>query len=444
MPLFKDNLISLNLPSEKRDFFASPTVPLTALAAWEGIGGGRTASGELVNERNAMAISTVYTCITILSEGIASFPCKLMRRADRGSEDATDHALYYLLSASPNDEMTAFSFWSTMVGCSALTGNAYAQIMRSATGSVESIWPLHPLKTDPIRRQDGTLAYKTTDGMKDGSYRIVDAKDVLHFPLFSMDGIKGIGPVAAARESFATARAMEKYGARFFANGAQPPSMLIRKGNNPDAKTQAEIRESWKAAHAGENQHSMGFLFGDWDVKSIGLPPEDSQFIMSRNWTRADIAAMFRIAPQYVGSLERLSNSNYTQQQLSLVIDTFRPIIVRIEQELHRKLIPSTGRNAGKLYVTFDVNERMRGDFETTTKTVALGRQWGIITANEGRRILGMNPVGPEGDILIVPVNMASAEQLPGQANTENIDEQPVPDPAAAKPEGDVTDATQK
>jgi HK97 family phage portal protein len=423
MPLFKSNITTLNLPTESRGLFGSPTVPLTALAAWEGIGGGPTASGELVSERTAMAISTVYTCVTILAEGIASLSCKLMKRLDKGRADAISNPLYDLLSVAPNPEMTAFTFWSTLVGCSALTGNGYAQIIRDSNQVPESIWPLNPLKTEPIRQLDGTLAFKTSDGMKDGTYRIIDAADVLHFPLFSFDGIRGVGPIRAARESFASARAMEKYGARFFANGAQPPSLLIRKGAAPDPKVQAEIRESWKAAHSGDNQHSQGFLYGDWDVKTIGLDPQDTQFIAARNYTRADIAAMFKIPAGMVGSLEKLSNNNWTGQQLGFVIDTLRPIIIRIEQELQRKLL--NGRGASKLFVTFDVTERLRGDFEAQTRTLALGRQWGILTANECRVVLGYNPVGPEGDILIVPVNMANAEQLPAQANMQNIDEQP-------------------
>jgi HK97 family phage portal protein len=267
--------------------------------------------------------------------------------------------------------------------------------------------------------------------MAEGTFRIIDAEDVLHFPLFSFDGIKGVGPIRAARESFAMAKAMQKYGARFFANDATPPSLLIRKGPGvPDAKVQTEIRESWKAAHSGENQHQQGFLYGDWDVKTIGLNPEDTQFIASRNYERADIAAMFKIPPQMVGSLERMSNNNWTGQQLAFVTDTLRPIVIRIEQELKRKLL--NGRAGSKLFVTFDVTERLRGDFEAQTKTLALGRQWGILTGNEARIELGYNPVGPEGDVLIYPVNMANADQLPGQANTQNIDEQPK-DPVTSK-----------
>lgn len=402
---------------------SSPSTPLTALAAWESIGGGPTASGELVSERTAMAISTVYTCIKILSEGVASLPCKLMKRLNKGSAEAVDNELYDLLAYSPNPEMTAFTFWSTIVGSSALTGNGYAQIMRDENKIPEALYPLNPLKTEPVRLPDGSLAFKTRDGQKEGTYRIILAADVLHFPLFSLDGIKGVGPVTAARESFATARAMEKYGARFFSNGAQTPSVMIYKGQKLEPKAQVSIVESWKAAHSGENQHSQGFLFGDSDIKSIGLNPEDTQFIASRNYTRADIAAMFGIAPQYVGDLQRLSNNNYTQQQLSFVTDTLRPIIIRIEQELKRKLL--IGRSNSKLYVTFDVTERLRGDFSTQINALAVGRQWGLLSANEGREVLGYNPVGPEGDVLLTAVNMANSAQLPGQAQLENIDEQP-------------------
>jgi HK97 family phage portal protein len=307
---------------------------------------------------------------------------------------------------SPNPEMTAFTFWSTIVGCSALTGNAYAQIIRDPDGAVASIWPLHPLRTEPVRN-GGKLAYKTSDGMADGTYRIIRSEDVLHFPLFSMDGIKGKGPIACARESFAMAKAMEKYGARWFANGATPSSILINKTAKPDAKSQREFREAWTAAHSGVNQHNQGILWGDWDLRTLGLSPEDSQFLVARNYTRSDIAAMFKIPAHMVGSLEKLSNNNYTGQQMSYVIDTLRPILMRIESELKRKLLKSR-----TFMVRFDVSVRTRGDWPTLVNAIAMARQWGVITGNEARAMLGLAPIPGEGDLLLAPTNMTSAQNL--------------------------------
>lgn len=400
--------------------FGDPTTPLTAVAVWNELDGGPTAAGEIVTERTAMAVSTVYTCVTVLSEAVASLPCKLMLRLGNGREEATDHFLYNLLAYEPNPEMTSFTFWSTMVGCSALTGNGYAEITRDSDGTPNGLWPLHPLKTDPVRLSDGTLAFRTRDGQKDHStYRIIAAKNVLHFPLFGLDGIKGVGPVRAARESFALAKAAEKYGARWFGNGATAPSILINKSAKPDPRVQAELKESWQSAYGGSNVHKQAFLFGDWDVKTIGLSPEDSQFLATRSFQRADIAAMFHLQPHQVGDTSRLSNANHTQAQLSFVTDTLRPILSRIEAELKRKLLGIKSN----LFVQFDLSERLRGDFVATMNGINVGRNSGVLTANEGREMLGLNPVGPEGDVLITPVNYQNSAVT---LDTESIQDQPL------------------
>lgn len=424
MPLFDNEITSLNLRTEVRSgMFDDPTSPMTAVAVWNELDGGPTASGELVSDRTAMAISTVYTATTVLSEAIASLPCRLMRTLDKGQEEATDHWLHDLLAVAPNDEMTGFTFWSTMVGCSALTGNGYAEIRKDSDGTVSGLWPLHPNKTEPVRQKDGTLAYRTSDGMKDGTYRIIKSENVLHFPLFAIDGIKGIGPVSAARESFALAKAAEKFGARWFGNGAHVPSVFINKGAKPDPKVQRELRESWQEAYGGNNSGKQGFLFGDWDVKSVGLSPEDSQFLATRNFQRADIAAMFHLQPHQVGDTSRLSNANHVQAQLTFVTDTLRPIAARIEAELKRKLL----KGKSDLFVLFDLKERLRGDFNTQMTGYATSKQWGLLTTNEIRAEMGYSSVGPEGDVLWSPVNMQNSGLM---LATESVHDQPLNAPS--------------
>jgi len=417
MPLFSPNITTLALSDgstvERRWNLNNPSTPLTAIAAWNDIGGAISQSGEIVTEQNALAISTVYTCVTILAEAVASLPCRLLRAAAEGDSPAIDHPLWSLLAESPNEEMTAFTFWSTMVGSSALAGNGYAQIIRDGSGSPESIWPLHPLKTEPVRNA-GKLAYKTSDGMQDGSYRIIPSADVLHFPLFSLDGINGLSPVRAAREAFALAKAQEAYGARWFANGAQPSSLLINKTAKPDAKAQREFAEAWQAAHSGSNQHKQGILFGDWNLEKLGLSPEDSQFLVARNYQRSDIGAMFKIPAHMLGSLEKLSNNNYTGQQMGFVTDTLRPILMRIEAELKRKLLKSS-----RFFVEFDVTERQRGDFQAMMQSIALARQWGVLDADECRAMLGYSPRGGAAKQLITQVNMTLLDDLGKEADSQ-------------------------
>lgn len=58
----------------------NPPVPLSLAGGWEWLydGGYRTDAGEPINDVTALKISTVYTCVRVLSESVASLPVKLL------------------------------------------------------------------------------------------------------------------------------------------------------------------------------------------------------------------------------------------------------------------------------------------------------------------------------------------------------------------------------
>ena len=118
----------------------NPAIPISSPAIWDYMTGGEaTASGEKVNEANALQITTVCACTTLLATMAASLPLRLMERRDAGHIEAIDQNLHYLLSAEPNPEMTAVSpLWSNLSCSLAYTGNAYAQLERFKFGSGQS------------------------------------------------------------------------------------------------------------------------------------------------------------------------------------------------------------------------------------------------------------------------------------------------------------------
>lgn len=423
--------------AERRgDPLENPAVSLSSPNIWAWLVGGNnpTVSGELINHFTAMQQTTVYACVNLLAESVASLPLRIYERAAKGRMEDVDHPLYWLLSVEPNPEMTAFTFLETLTGCLALTGNGYAEILENRMGDIGGLYPLHPLHTEPFRATSeitawngipipqGEIAYRTTQGMPNGNWRIISASRMIHPRLFSFDGLKGASPIEQARQGIGLARAAEKYGARFFGNDSRPAGIMLFKGGKLDEKIQLNVRDSWERAQGGENQGKTAFLSGDWDYKQIGISPEQAQFLVTRQFQRAEIAAMWRIPPHMVGDTTRLSNNNAEQQNLSFVTDTLRPFLCRIESEVVRKCIPRQGRNANRHYVEFDVSERLRGDFKSTMDGINVGRQSGVLTINDGREQLGMNPVGPEGDVCIVPVNYQNAERL---LDTESIQDQP-------------------
>ena len=59
---------------------------------------GNSTAGKRVNERSAMQMTAVYSCVRILSEAVASLPIHVYKYNESGGkEKALDHPLYFLL-----------------------------------------------------------------------------------------------------------------------------------------------------------------------------------------------------------------------------------------------------------------------------------------------------------------------------------------------------------
>jgi HK97 family phage portal protein len=394
---------------------------LNAVFGW-GFGGAPTAAGEVINEHIALQHATVYSCVRILAEAVGSLTLRTYTRSDKGRDEATQDPLWKLLALVPNDEMPASVLWENVIGCLALCGNGYLEILRNKSGDPLQLYPLHPLKTQPVRMPDESLAYRTTSGQKNttsNAARIVNAADMLHFRLFSWDGLVGLSPIKQARQTIGWSSAAMKQSARFFGQGSKPPGILTPVGS-VDEDNISNMRKAWELANGGENQNRTAVLPNDWKYTAIGISPEDSQFLQSMQFSRTDIGSIFRIPAHMIGDTTRMSNNNVEGMNLSFVIDTLRPYLVKIEQEISIKLLEANPSR----FVEFDTSERLRGDYASTMSGFAVGRQWGILTANDCREQLGMNPLpGDEGNLTWAPVNMQDASRM---LDTESIQDQPI------------------
>lgn len=419
----------------------NPSVPLSAAGflAWA-TGGEPTASGEQITVHTAMQQITVQACLRILSSSVACLPLGILEITDKGRRRVEDHDLSWLLRVQPNDEMSAFTLVEAMVVALEATGNCYVEIQRDNGGRTVALWPLNPQLTEPKRALNGDLVYETTDGMNQGKSRRISSANMIHVPLFSFNGLKGFSPIHLARQGIGLARATEKFGARWFGNGARPSGILSNAGTLTD-KQKTEVRESWNQTQGGENQGSIAVLPGQWTYNQIGISPEDSQFLVTRQFQRTEISqGIYGVPPHMVGDTTRLSNNNHEQVTLGFYTETLQPIISKIEVELMRKLLPRVGRNAGRYIIKADVRQRLRGDFKTTMEGFAIGKQWSFFSTNDVRRELDMDLLGPEGDVYFAPVNMQNLERL---LDTEPVMDQPIggdPNAPAAEPDKNQRD----
>lgn len=410
--------LGLTQPERRSNPLNNPAIPLSAPEAWTWITGSvGSSAGEVVNETTALAVATVYACIRVLSESVASLPLRLYRKTPQGRIEALDQGLHYLLSVAPNDEMTAFVFWEAMVKSMALCGNAYAEIQRNQAGDPVALWPLQPRETNPVRLDGGLLAYQTKDGMKAGALRTIPSANMLHIPLFpSFDGLVGLSPLELTRETIGLARAVERFSSRWFRNYATP-SVAISVAEQVDPKTKTAMRADWEGLQAGSNQHRVAILDQGMKVEAISVSPEQSQALQLREFLRQEIASLYRVPVHMVGDNQRLSQASAEQLNLSFVVDSLRPYLSRIEGEIVRKLLKPSPGQAVEFLVEFDVSERLRGDTAAATNYYKTGIQFGWLCPNDVRRELNHNEGPASLNVFQTPVNMMNSDKLldPGQ-----------------------------
>lgn len=387
---------------------------------------GGSSAGKNVNERSAMQMTAVYSCVRILAEAVAGLPLHLYRyKEDGGKERAIDNNLYHLLHDEPNKEMSSFIFRETLMTHLLLWGNAYAQIIRNGKGEVVALYPLMPNKMQVDRDENGELYYiytRSSDEAKtmDGVTVYLTPRDVLHIPGLGFDGLVGYSPIAMAKNAIGLAIATEEYGAKFFANGAAPSGVLEHPGTIKDP---SRLRENWNSTFGGSaNSGKVAVLEEGMKYTPISISPEQAQFLETRKFQIDEIARIFRVPPHMVGDLEKSSFSNIEQQSLEFVKYTLDPWVIRWEQSLSRALFNEDEKR--KYFFKFNLEGLLRGDYESRMSGYAVARQNGWMSANDIRELENMDKIPAEdgGDLYLINGNMLPLNKAGAYANIEKED----------------------
>ena len=389
---------------------------------------GYSSTGKRVNERSAMQMTAVYSCVRILSEAIASLPLHLYRYTDIGTEKAADHSLYFILHDEPNKEMTSFIFRETLMTHLLLWGNAYAQIIRNGKGEVIALYPLMPDRMNVDRDEKGRLYYEYTVSSDDApinkksTVRLLPS-DVLHIPGLGFDGLVGYSPIAMAKNAIGLAIATEEYGSKFFANGATPSGILEYPGT---VKEPERVRESWNKGFGGGNSHKVAILEEGMKYTPISISPNEAQFLETRKFQLNEIARIFRVPPHMVGDLEKSSFSNIEQQSLEFVKYTLDPWVSRWEQSIVRSLLSEEEKK--QYYVKFNLDGLLRGDYQSRMNGYATARQNGWMSANDIRELENLDLIPKEegGDLYLIngnmlPLDKAGAFAEKGEKSDEEV-----------------------
>lgn len=371
---------------------------------WSGVEAG-SVSGPAVDADTALKISTVYACVGLLSETIASLPLVIYRylENDQGRDRAQNHPLYEVLHSQPNETMTAFQFVQMMQAHALLRGSGYAEIRPGPRGFADQLIPFHSDRVQKEKLANGRIRYRVQ--MDNGEIRAYNDEDIFEVGGMTLDGWNTVSVVGYARDSFGLSLGAERYGGRFFRNDSRPGGVLqTDKALTKDAAKR--IKSDWQTLHSGANQHQVAVLEQGLKWQAVGVTPEEAQFLGTREFQAEDVCRWFRVPPHMVGLTSKATSwgSGIEQMSIGFVTYTLRPWLERWKQAIRRDLILAPN----SYFVDFVVEGLLRGDILTRYNAYSIARQWGWMSVNEIRRLENYNSV-PGGDVYLSPMNMAPA-----------------------------------
>ncbi len=352
-----------------------------------------------------MLLSTVYRCVDLISDSVAVLPLKIYRLDGDGfKSEAKNHPAYSILDLEPNENMTRYVFFKTMMASVLLNGNGYAYIERDSKLHVTQLiyLPASQVSVEFVQDKSGILRkrYRVV-----GFRSLVEPRDMIHVLNFSYDGIMGVSTLTHARQTLGISTASEEHAAGFFDSGGSLSGVLTVEGHRLSEAQKDEIYNTWHERVNPENGYPNGIaiLEGNMKYQPISINPKDSQLLESRRFNVEDICRFFSVSPVKAFDLTKSSYSTVEATQLQYLTDTVLSVITKFEQEINRKVFLPSERS--KYVAEFDTSVILRTD------KAAQATYWkemfyiGAVTPNEARRESNL-PRIENGDDAFVPVNV--------------------------------------
>jgi HK97 family phage portal protein len=419
--------------------FGRGTSPALDERAWEPYDptlyalGITAASGERVTPHEALQVSAVFASVRLLSETIATLPLTTYSKRGGARREITSPEWLDYPNAEPGG-MGRIDILSQLVLSLLLQGNAFLAV-RWQGPNIAGLDVLDPTKihvhmvmVDGLRRK----VFEAFDVDDDGNEVLLGwftPRDVLHIPGMMLPGeFVGCSPITYARESIGLALAAQKYGSKFFANGAMPGAVVEVPGTMSDEGL-ARAREAWRVANAGvDNAHRVALLTEGAKFSKVAMSPDEAQFLQTRQFQVPEIARIFGVPPHLISDATNSTSwgSGLAEQNIAFSMFSLRPWLERIEAGFNRLLFAETADRMK--FVKFNLDEIKRGAPKERMELWSLGLQNGIYSIDEVRAAEDMPPL-PDGlgESYRVPLNL-------GEVGEEPKEEAPSTPPAIEPP----------
>jgi HK97 family phage portal protein len=406
--------------------------PIDSFFEWMGISN----NGEpTVNEESMLGLAAVWYAINTIAGDVGKMPLEPRKYSNGINTVDKTNPYYRLLRDEANSYQTSDVFKEQIQSHVLSWGNGRAYIVR---GLQPELLPLRPDCTDTVmvKGEKWHVTQPDTDdplvrfeNLKErlprgevprGMYAIPD-RDVLHIMGFGYYGIEGRSVAWQFRETLGTDMSSLKYNKDSLNRGLSAKLMLEAPVGSMQDEEEAQaflkaFRENYTRKNGGEVAGMLREGIKAVDVSRMSNV--DAQFIEQRRFSRQDVMLIFGL--QHIpGDSSATSYNSLENQQLAYLAHALSRWLTRWEMQCDMKLRTPEQKGRGDVFFKFNRGTWLQMDAPATADVLTKYRQAKIMTQNECRDKLDLNPVDG-GDSFENP-NVSKTEGVVEPANNEPV-----------------------
>ena len=364
----------------------------------------------------ALQVSTVWACVALVCENIASLPLNVYKKDPKtGKRVKLDpmERVQNVLHSQPNQHQTSMEFWMVMLLNFMFRGNAFARKYMDDQGDIISLWPLSADQVQVEMLEGGELVYRYHSGAN-----IIEYKEDQIFHLRGMgNGTIGMSRLDYMRSSVGLSVNAQNRTNRTVSNAGRRPGILYTGGHILKPDQRKDTREKFNKIVA-DTENELYLLEGEFKFEPLGMSTADIQLLETRKFSVQDLARWFGVPSILVNDTQETTSLGSSVEQ---IIELFyklklRPLLELMEQAIQRRILTVEQQSKG-YFVKFNMESLLRSNLKDRMEVYAKGAQNGVYTRNECREWEDLEPIDGAEE-LTVQSNLLPIKNLGDQTTT--------------------------
>jgi HK97 family phage portal protein len=359
------------------------------------------------NFRAYMDTLGLFPIVSACDDAIGSYSAAVPVKLFRGDVELEDHPLLTLLD-DPNPEQGYQQFWSDMARQWGMEGNVYITCVGTPEAAPwanpQELWVLPSHRTKPVvdrsRRRRGksespVMGY-VYDG--DGGQQKFLPSQMLHIKRPNpRDPIVGLSPLKELEMALNLLFNSLQSNSKYFKNGAVP-GMVLKKDGHVDKDVLKRFADQVEQQIGGVNKRGANlYLTGGWTIDNVaGNSPKDAEFIALIEMMVKWILAVKGVPPFAIGLLEHANWSNSVEQQRYFYDRAIRPFNQAMFDAMNTHMMVQAWGDSLELRHDYSGIDALSEDKDKQATRATSLYSGGIAMRDEARKMVGLEPVGPE------------------------------------------------